>query len=704
MSKIPTSSGNKKALICPRYIHCKASFTTITKINGNGNFLKAEPYGNDRALPIQDPLAVLQDMQQRDSLIEPDTYASILQGCKLLPEGKLVHAHIIHSGFKPNVYLGNTLVNMYTKCGSLADARTVLEEMRKRNAVSWTVMIAAYAKNGDREEALKLYYQMRKTGVQPNQFTFASVLPACCNLGALEQGKEIHLDIIKRGFLSDAFVGSALLDMYVKCGSIEDARQVFDNMLERDVVAWTSMIAGYARHGLVDEALVLFRIMPERNVVSWTAIIAGCAQHHSFGKALKLFWRMPERDVVSWNAMIARCAQRGYSAEALKLFEEMKMRGVMPDSDTFSGVLLACTNLIALEQGKEIHEEIMMRDLMSDVFLGNALVDMYAKCGSIEDAYQVFDKMPKRDVVSWTTMIAGYAMHGLVKEAIWLFEQMQESGTTPDYVTFIGVLSACCYAGLVDAARQYFDCMSRVYHIKPVMEHYCCMIDLLGRAGRLEEALDFINKMPTAPNAIIWGSLLSACRIHCNVELGERVAEYIFELEPRNPTPYLLLLNIYAGAGKWDDIDKVRTMMKDRGIKRKAGCSWIEVNKEMHTFVVGDRSHSQTQEIYAKLETLSGQMREAGYVPETKFVLNDLDNEQKDQILCHHSEKLALAFGLINTSPGTPIRILKNLRVCGDCHSAIKFISKIVAMEIIVRDTSRFHHFKDGLCSCGDYW
>eukprot|EP01018_Ginkgo_biloba_P034749 Gb_24823 [translate_table: standard] len=571
------------------------------------------------------------------------TYACLLQSCvnkRSLPAGKLVHTHIIQTGLESqDIFLGNTLVNMYAKHGILEDASRVLDQMPERNVVSWTVMIAAYARHGGAEEAMTLFYRMQRTGVQPDRFTFASVLPACSNLAAL---KDVHEEITRRGFVADVFVESALVDMYAKCGSIQNARNLFDKMRQRDVVSWNAMIAGYAQNGPVDEALTLFY--------------------------------------------------------------QMQQTGIQPDQYTFANVIPACANLAALEQGKVIHEVTIRSGLQSNVFVGSALVDMYAKCGSIEKARNVFDKMHQRNVVTWNTMIVGYAMHGYGNEAIQLFEEMQRSGAIPDHVTFVGVLSACCHAGLLDKGWQYFDCMSQYYQIAPALKHYGCMVDLLGRAGRLDEAREFINKMPIKPDAAVWGCLLAACRNHTNVELGERVAECLFELDAENNAPYVLLSNIYATAGRWGDIEKVRQMMKHRKIKKKLGCSWIEVNKQVHSFLAGDRSHPQMEKINAELERLSGKMKVAGYVPDTRFVLNDVDEEQKERILCHHSEKLAIAFGFINTPPGTAIRIIKNLRVCGDCHSAVKFISKIAAREIFVRDPNRFHHFRDGRCSCGDYW
>eukprot|EP01018_Ginkgo_biloba_P019470 Gb_05264 [translate_table: standard] len=665
-------------------------------------------------------------------------YASLLQDCvnhRLLPEGKQVHAHIIQTGFEPDIFLDTKLVILYAKCGGLIDARRLFEEMPKRNVVSWTAMIAAYAKYGYSEQALMLFYEMQRTGVQPNDFTFASVLPACANLATLEHGKKAHEDILKSGYESDVFVGSALIDMYVKCRSINDARKVFDRMPELDVVVWNTMIGGYAQNGYFHEALKLFEKMPERNVVSWTAMIAGYAQNGRVDDAEELFRKMPRQDLVSWNVMIAGYAQNGRLDEALELFKimpernviswtaliagytqnghfvealefygQMKQTGLKPDSDTFASVLPACANLAALEHGMEVHEDMVRSGLHSDDFVVSALVDMYAKCGTINIARHVFDKMPKRNTVLWTAMIVGYAMHGCGKQALQLFEEMQHSGVNPDHVTFVGVLNACCHAGLVDAGWQYFHRMSQDYHITPTAEHYCCMVDLLGRAGHLDEARDFIDKMPIKSDAAVWGSLLGACRIYSNIELGEWVAERLLELDPKNPGHYVLLSNIYATAGRWDDMQNVRKMMKERRVNKLPGCSWIEVNGKVHTFLVGDISHPQTQIIYAELERLSWQMKEAGYIPNMNFALHDVEEEQKENILCHHSEKLAITFGLINTSAGTPIRIVKNLRVCGDCHSATKFISKIVAREIVVRDANRFHHFKDGLCSCGDYW
>eukprot|EP01018_Ginkgo_biloba_P028281 Gb_00409 [translate_table: standard] len=630
----------------------------------------------------EEALKIFWEMQRKGVKVNNFAYASIVRACAslmALEQGKQIHADIVKNGLYSDVYLGSALVDMYAKCGSIEDARLVFDEMPERNVVSWNGMIAGYDQNGGSDEALKLFHKMRMEDLRPDQFTFATIVSACANLSALEQGKQVHAHVIRVNYVSDIFLENALIDMYAKCEKIEDARQVFDKMPARDVVSWTAMIAGYAKCASIKEA------------------------HH-------LFDEMPGRNVVSWNAIIAGYAQNGHSEDALKLFRQMKQKNVLPTHYTFGNVLSACAGLATLELGKQVHAHIIKAGFQfksgtdSDVFVGNSLVDMYAKCGSVDNACQAFNNILERDRVSWNAMIVGYAQNGHGKEALELFQQMLQSGIMPDHITFIGVLSACSHAGLVDEGHHYFDSMTRDHCITPLSDHYACMIDLLGRAGHLDKAENFINNMPFKPDAIMWGALLGACRIHGDVELGRWAAEHIFELDPQNSGPYVLLSNIYVEAGMWGDADKVRKMMKDRGVQKKPGCSWIEVNNRLHIFTVEDTSHPQTEEIYASLERLAGQMKEAGYVPNTKYVLRDVGDDQKEHVLSYHSEKLAIAFGLMSTPPGVLIRVVKNLRVCGDCHAAIKLISKVVGRAIIVRDTSRFHHFKDGLCSCRDYW
>lgn len=531
---------------------------------------------------------------------------------------------------------------MYAKCARVVESREVFDKLDKVDVVSWNAMMAAYTLNGHDEDAVNIFCQMQRTGMKPDHFTFTIVLGACPNPEALEQGRQVHGLIAKVGLLSEIPLGNALVTMYSRCGVMEDAHKVLSKMFRRNTVSWTAMIAG--------------------------------------------------------------CAQNGYAEDAVKLFCQMQWESFKANEFTFASVLMAYASLANLHQGRQIHAHIMKTGYESEVSVANALVDMYSKCGSIRDSQQVFNKMSKRDVVSWTVIVVACAQHGHGKEALELFRQMEHTGIKPDDVTFLGVLSACSHVGLVEEGRHLFYLMIQNYGIKPRMEHYACMVDLLGRSGQLYMAEDFITKMGIESDASIWETLLAACRTHGNMELGKRVAERLLQLEPHRDAAYVLLSNIYAAAGMWDAKAKVRKMSANRGLKKEPGCSWIQVKSKVHEFIVADRSHPQREEIYEKLEELTGQMKDAGYVPDTSFVLHDVDQEQKEIKLSHHSEKLAIAFGLISTPIEETIQVFKNLRICGDCHNAIKYISKIVGREIIVRDVKRFHHFKYGSCSCGDYW
>eukprot|EP01018_Ginkgo_biloba_P002828 Gb_14729 [translate_table: standard] len=694
----------------------------------------------------EDGLYLFREMQHAG--IEPNefTFVSILKvaaALEGLEQGRQVHARIIKNELESNVYLGSVLLDMYAKCGSLANARHVFDKMSIRDVVSWSAMISGYAQQGHGEKALALFYEMQRAGVTSNKFTVTSLLRACAGLESPGKGRQVHAYVTKTGFESNVYVGSALVDMYAKCGNLVDARQVFDRMPERDVVSWTALIVGYEKLGNGEEALMLFCQMQSLGVKMDEFIIssvlsacrnAACLQHgkhihahiikigfdsntyvgsaiiHMYANcgsiedAHKVYNTIPERDMVVRTAMLAGYGKHGYSKKAFHIFQQMHHAGMKLDQSAFACALSSCASLAALEQGKQVHACIIRSGFELKVITGTALIDMYAKCGSIVKAHHVFDEMSQLDVVSWNAMIVGYSKHGQGKEALQLFEKMQKSGMKPDDITFVGVLSACGHAGLVDEGWHYFQSMSQDHGIASKVEHYACMVDLLARAGHLNEAYSLIKKMPFDHDAAVWGALLGGCRVHNNMGLGKIAAEHLYELEPQSSGHYVVLSNIYAALGRWDDVEKVRKAMKDRGVKKEPGCSWIVINNRVHTFHVGDSSHPQTKDIHTALDILARQMKKEGYVPRTNFVLHDVEEEQKEHILGRHSEKLAIAFGLINTPPGTSIRIIKNLRVCGDCHTATKFISKVVGREIIVRDISRFHHFKDGMCSCGDYW
>nr|ABR17838.1 unknown [Picea sitchensis] len=686
--------------------------------------------------------------QMQRTGINPDklVFLSVIKACGSqsdLQAGRKVHEDIIARGFESDVIVGTALASMYTKCGSLENARQVFDRMPKRDVVSWNAIIAGYSQNGQPYEALALFSEMQVNGIKPNSSTLVSVMPVCAHLLALEQGKQIHCYAIRSGIESDVLVVNGLVNMYAKCGNVNTAHKLFERMPIRDVASWNAIIGGYSLNSQHHEALAFFNRMQVRgikpNSITMVSVLPACAhlfaleqgqQIHGYairsgfesndvvGNALvnmyakcgnvnsayKLFERMPKKNVVAWNAIISGYSQHGHPHEALALFIEMQAQGIKPDSFAIVSVLPACAHFLALEQGKQIHGYTIRSGFESNVVVGTGLVDIYAKCGNVNTAQKLFERMPEQDVVSWTTMILAYGIHGHGEDALALFSKMQETGTKLDHIAFTAILTACSHAGLVDQGLQYFQCMKSDYGLAPKLEHYACLVDLLGRAGHLDEANGIIKNMSLEPDANVWGALLGACRIHCNIELGEQAAKHLFELDPDNAGYYVLLSNIYAEAQRWEDVAKLRKMMKEKGVKKQPGCSVVAVHRDVQTFLVGDRTHPQSEQIYAMLEILYEQMRKAGYVPNTNLALQDVEEEAKENILSSHSEKLAISFGIINTSPGIPIRIMKNLRVCSDCHNATKFISKIVGREIIVRDANRFHHVKNGFCSCGDYW
>jgi pentatricopeptide repeat protein len=509
--------------------------------------------------------------------VQPDagTFVSVLSACTsvgALEEGQLVHEQILQSGScKSDVTVGNSLIDMYAKCGSMEDARRVFDDMSTQDVVSWTAMIQGHVKCGQGHEALALYQQMRcQEGMEPNPVTFLGVLNACASVMALEEGRSVHEQIIRSGCESDVFVGSSLVDMYAKCGSIKDAQRVFDEMPTRNVVSWTAMILGYVKCGQGHKALELFQQMQmeegiKPNPVTFVGVLNGCAimgaleegRHihkqiaqcgleselfvssslvdmyakcGSIEDARRVFNQMPKRNVVSWSTMIQGYVNCGQGQEALKLYQQMLSEGIEPNAITFVGVLNACASAVALDKGRLLHEQIVLSGFESDLCVSNSLVDMYAKCGSVEDAERVFNNMHAWDVVSWNAMLRGYAMHGCGKEAIGHFEWMCKEGIEIDQITFVHLLSACSHAGLVDEGVCYFESMGLVYNISATVAHNACIVDLLGRAGCLDEAEDLIKIMSCEPDATLWKALLSACRLHCDMEMGERVAQKLVNL------------------------------------------------------------------------------------------------------------------------------------------------------------------------------
>ncbi|KAK2666033.1 hypothetical protein Ddye_004607 [Dipteronia dyeriana] len=622
----------------------------------------------------------------------------------------------------------------------------------KTNVSSWNAVIVELARSGDSLESLRAFSSMRRLSLTPTRTTFPCAIKSCSALLDLHSGKQTHQQALIFGYEQDLFVSSALIDMYSKCSELKDARKLFDEISQRNIVSWTSMITGYVQNNNAREAILLFKEFlivesasePSDNVfidsVAMVSVLSACSRLtnksvtqgvHGFvikrgfdndvavgnilidayakfgdvGVSRKVFDAMVVKDTISWNSIIAVCAQNGLATEALDVFKGMVMDyDVKYNAVTMSTVLLAVSHLGVIRVGKCVHDQVIKMGLEQNVVVGTSIIDMYNKCGGVELAKKAFNRMEEKNVRSWTAMIAGYGMHSLAKEALEVFYNMMRAGVRPNFITFVSVLAACSHAGLVLEGWHWFKTMSYEYNVEPGIEHYGCMVDILGRAGHLKEAYDLIMGMKVKPDFVIWGSLLGACRIYKNMELGEIAARKLFELDPNNCGYHVLLSNIYADAGRWKDVERTRSLMKNRKLTKPPGFSLVELKDKVHVFLVGDKEHPQHEKIYEYLKELIMKIQEIGYVPNMTMVLHDVDEEEKEMTLRVHSEKLAVAFAIINSVPGSRIQVIKNLRICNDCHTVIKLISKVVDREIVVRDSKRFHYFKDGLCSCGDYW
>ncbi|KAK9287345.1 hypothetical protein L1049_015760 [Liquidambar formosana] len=569
-----------------------------------------------------------------------------------------------------NVVTWTAMVTGYSKVKNLESARRCFNEMPEKSVVSWNAMLSGYAQNGFAEETLRLFDEMINTKHQPDETTWVTVISACSSRGNPVLAESLVRMLNLKQIRLNCFVKTALLDMYAKCGSLATAQKIFDELgVYRNSVTWNAMISAYARVGDLTSARELFKNMPKRNVVSW-------------------------------NSMIAGYAQNGQSALAIELFKEMiSTKDSKPDEVTMVSVISACGHLGALELGNCAVNFLTEKQIKLSISGFNSLIFMYSKCGRMKDAMRIFHEMGTRDVISYNTLIAGFAAHGHGSEAIKLMLKMKEEGIELDRVTYIGVLTACSHAGLLEEGRKVFESIKA-----PALDHFACMVDLLGRMGELDEAKRLIERMPMEPHAGVYGSLLNACRIHRRVKLGEFAANKLFELEPDNSGNYVLLSNIYASVGRWEDVERIRLAMIKGGVKKTTGWSWVEFGGKMHKFIVGDRSHERSEDIYRLLRELGKKMRAVGYIADKSCVLRDVEEEDKEEMVGTHSEKLAIAFSLLVTEVGSVIRVVKNLRVCWDCHTAIKMISKLEGREIIVRDNNRFHCFNNGLCSCKDFW
>ncbi|XVF73042.1 hypothetical protein PTKIN_Ptkin12aG0169700 [Pterospermum kingtungense] len=694
-------------------------------------------------------MELFREMQFSFAKANCSTIAKVLQCCTkvgALEQGKQIHGYVLKFALESDLSVCNSLINMYSRNNRLELARIVFYLMDDHNLSSWNSIISSYVTRGYLNEAWDLFKEMESSHIKPdiitwncllsghalngsyeavlttlrrmqvvcfrpNSSSMTSVLQAVIELGILNFGREIHGYVIRNRLDYDVYVVTSLLDMYVKLDCLGKAKAVFDNMNNRNIVAWNTLVSGYSFKGLFEDARKLINGMEEEgltpDLVTCNGLISGYSMWGRSNEALTLIHQMKNSgispSVVSWTALISGSSQNGNYRESLELFSQMQQDGIRPNSVTISSLLRSCGGLSLLKKGKEIHCFILKNGFFEDVFVATALVDMYSKSGNLKAAYEVFKRIENRTLASWNCLIMGFAIYGLGKEVVSLFEEMLGAGILPDAITFTAVLSGCKNSGLVEEGWKYFDSMSSDYSIIPTIEHYSCMVDLLGRAGYLDEAWDFIQSMPLKPDATIWGALLGSCRIHKNVQLAEIAAKKLFELEPYNSANYVLMMNLYAMSDRWGDVERIKDLMSDIGVKNGQVWSWIQIDQTVHIFSA-EENHSDEGEIYFELYHLVSEMKKLGYKPDVECVYQNIDDAEKEKVLLSHTEKLAITYGLIKSRSDTPIRVIKNTRICPDCHTAAKYMSLVKNREIFLRDGSRFHHFREGRCSCNDCW
>ncbi|KAJ3671892.1 hypothetical protein LUZ60_007971 [Juncus effusus] len=713
-----------------------------------------------RTLDLEEALNSLKEGNQFDST----TYVPPLEHCiatNSLSNAEILLSHILKTGAIKDGYIAVTLVNTFMKCGSPTHAQKLFDKISERSIVMWTALISGYVRNSDPQSAIQKFIDLLEADFRPVIYSFWAVLSACSDLCNLKFGEQIHTQIIKFGGELEIEVSGSLSTMYSKCGNLKSAIKVFEKLPKRDVSSWTSIISACGDNYEPFLGLRLFidmlhdGIWPNEVTLSSVSSllcsieylkVGPTRQFHAFcvkfgcgsmahtrnsimymylkcgqiEDAIKLFENMVRVNLVTVNAMIAGLNRRmgnlnddllvfSSGTEALRIFRNLNRSLTRPDMFTFSSIISVCANLLALEEGTQIHAQMVKSGVLNDVVTTSSLLNMYGKCGNVFEARKVFDEMPFRDrtSVSYTSMISCYTQNGKFKEAIELFEEMISNDITPNLVTFIGVLSACSSAQLVDKAEHYFKMMKEEYKIQPVTGHYACMVDMFARLGKIEEAFAFINKEDFAPSEVIWSMLVASCRSQGNMDLAFYAAEKLLQVKPEMAETYKLLFNMYKLSGKWQDANRVRKLMSTYKIPIIKDRSWITTKGKVHYFWGHGRYHPQNVEINEMLDNLIEKAKELGYVPYSNNEGSEGEDEEKEkgysELVKYHSEKVAVSFGLMSVPKGVAIRVYKNISMCKDCHSFLKIISDLMDREIVVKDSRRLHVFKDGHCLCGDF-
>lgn len=677
------------------------------------------------------------------------TFPFVVKACSALfalVEGEKIHSRIIKMGFDTDLFICNSLIVMYSKLCCIEKSEKIFEDMPIKDLVSWNSMISGYVSVGDSWKSLMCLRRMQDLGKFPDRFSLISTLAACSLKGYLLSGKEAHCQVIRKYYESDSMIQTSLIDMYGKCGLVDYSERLFNNISQRNIILWNAILGAYAINNKAKEAFTCFKRMrafdnldPDSvtlinllnscliigslfhgksihgyairngffpNVVLETALVDMYGKCGKLDMAECVFIRMKEKNLISWNTMIGAYAQSGCYGEALELFQDLCSEPLEPDEYTYTGILPVYAEICLPKQANQIHGKIIKSGFgFSSSIIWNSLINMYAKCGDIQSAEKIFKWMSCKDVVSWNTIIMAYGIHGFGETSIKLFSAMIHKGIQPNASTFVSLLTSCSIAGMVDEGHKYFNLMMKDHDIDPGIEHYGCMLDLLGRSGNLDLAKHFIDEMSLVPTTRIWGSLLSASRHHGNIELAELSAHRITSLEHSNNVGcYVLLANMYADAKRWEDAERIRQLMKEKGLQKTIAGTKIEYNGKIHQFTNYDHSHPETNMIYYSIDIISRKISQDLYVHSiSKFRPADIKRRRANSSK-YHSVRVAICFGLLNTAVGHPILVRKNIRICEDCHTAVKNISTVTNREIVVGDSKIYHHFRDGRCSCKDYW
>ncbi|XP_073005303.1 pentatricopeptide repeat-containing protein At5g03800 [Typha latifolia] len=694
--------------------------------------------------------------------------------------GSQVHALVIKTYHYNSLHVSNALMGMYVWCGLVDAAVEVFGEMAERDVSSWNAILLGMVKESRYSEAFEVFHDMQMNGTVGDQFSLSTLLRAAAEGFARQDGEAIHAYALKSGLELDLSVGNALIGFYSQYGCAEDVVSVFERMPERDVITWTGMLTGYMEFGLVDSAMEVFDQMPERNYITYNALLSGFCQNSEGSRALDFFrqmiedrvgisdftitsvisacamvsdkkkseqihafvikcgcrpspwvdaalidmcakcdrvedsekifkhWVHKESFAIAWNSLLCAYARNGKPEEALSHFLTMlKVNdAVIMDEFTLATILGVCGALGFADMGKQMHCLIVKSGASSDLAVGNAVFSMYAKCGILADAISVFHQMPHHDQVSWNALFTAHLLHRQGDQVLNLWAEMKRLGINPNSITFLLIISACKYtsSNSVSICQQLFLSMTGLYNLKPTSGHYAAMIDVFGYWNCFDEAEELIESMPFKPDASVWRSLLDSCRLRSNLNLGRQAMQQLLALEPQDQSMYILASNLYSASGRWHCSEKVRQEMQRKGFRKHPARSWIVHQNMIHSFYARDRSHTQSKDIYSGLDVLILECLKAGYEPDSSFVLHEVEEYQKRYFLFYHSAKLAVMHGLLTTSPGQAVRVVKNIHLCGDCHNFMKHASSVTGKEISIRDASGFHIFKGGQCSCRDYW